>query len=125
MKIGGTEYGYRSTRDGIVDAPSRWHSVGISLAGDVTATDFGTKVCEVPVLFQMLTESEKNTLKGYLMDTIKPGNYVTVNPDTGDDLQIGASATASLVFTTFQAMYICPDRWDVNIGFVHYSGSLV
>jgi hypothetical protein len=122
MTIGGTDYGYRATPTGqVLEQPRRWTSAGISLAGDVIAYDYGVNEQGVPITFVGLTTSQKDTMKSYLMNTIKPYGTCSVTPDSGDDLGIGATGATNLIFVSFEAVYMAVNLWQINIVFNYYN----
>jgi hypothetical protein len=113
MTIGGIDCGARQSP--AVDNPTRWLSAGISMAGDVTVTDFNKKVQDIPIHFEQMTQTVKDNLKAALMDTAKPFGAVSVTPDVGDDLGIGASGATTLIFISYQATYLVGVLWNVDI----------
>ena len=121
MTIGGTDYGTRSPAQSVVDEPRRWTAMGVSLARSVQTLDFGGTEQDVPVFFQLMTEANKNTLKSYLMSTVKPYGVVAITPDSGDDLGIGASGSVSLIFMNFKAQWVYGTSWDVSLLFRRYT----
>lgn len=118
MLIGAIDVGYRvATKEDMSDNPNRWHSAGVSMAGDVTAYDFGVTEQDIPITFIGLSQSLKDSLKSYLMTTIKPYNTVSITPDSGDDLGIGASGATNVTFVSFSASWIAYNIWQVNLLF--------
>ena len=122
MLIGTTNYGYRATPEGsVIETPTRWTTVGVSLAGTVTTYDYGVKEEYIPITFIGLTTAQKNVMKAYLMNTIKPYGTVSITPDSGDDLGIGASGATNVKFVSFEAVYLASNLYQVNLQFVYYS----
>ncbi len=122
MTIGSIDCGYRvATKEDMVDNPNRWYSAGVSMAGVTTAFDFGVKEQDIPITFIGLSNTVKDNLKSYLMDTIKPYNTVSVAPDSGDDLGIGASGATNVTFMSFRAEWISYNLWTVYIIFKKYT----
>ena len=121
MIINGTDYGYRLL-DNVVEEPQRWQAIGISQAGDVSVLNFARKEQDVPITFPILTTSQKNALKAYLMDTVRPWGQVTITPDASDDLGIGASGPVTLYFMTFKAIPVgSTNQWQVDLTFKYYT----
>ena len=120
MTINAVDYGPRNGPQ-ILDLPRRWTSFGVSQAAVVTVVDHAHTEQDIPVKFSVMSATNKDTLKTYLMTTIKPGGAVSVTPDTGDDLGIGASGAVSLTFISFDATWIYGTNWEVNILFRKYA----
>lgn len=111
----------RRSNEGIVEEPQRWYSAGLSEAADVSRLDFGHKQQDVTIVFATLTEALKNSLKSYLMDTAGQFGTVSVTPDTGDDLGIGATEAVYLTFISFQAKRVAYNIWHVTCNFRYYT----
>jgi hypothetical protein len=103
--------------------PKRYFTAGISAAGDVTVYDFGKKSQDIVLEWNIMSGTTKDSLKSYLMDTIKPFGTVSVTPDTNDDLQCGASGATNLTFIDFQAQYRTGtvNKWRVTVTVRKYS----
>jgi hypothetical protein len=117
MTIGGVSCGERTTV--ALDQPRRWISAGISKSGAVSVTDFGKTVQEVPIVFRLMSESTKNSLKTALMTSTGVWGTVSITPDSGDDLQVGASGATNFIFLSFLAEYEAPGPsgpyWTVTV----------
>ena len=112
MTIGGINCGPRTTA---ADTPVRWLSVGISMNADITVSDFNKKAQDIPVRLEMITQTVKDNLKTVLIDTVKPYGIVSVTPDSGDDLGIGASGATNLFFISYQGTYVRGVYWNVDV----------
>ena len=119
--IGSIDCGFR-VAEGIQANPLRWQSVGVSQAATITVQDFGHSEQDVNITV-LVSESVKNSLQTYCMSTIKPWGTISVTPDAGDDLQVGgtAGAAVSLIFISFQAVYIAYGQYQVNLVFRKYT----
>lgn len=95
MKLGSIDLGRRSSDAGISDLPKRWISGGISTTGTVTQLDFGKNEKDVQLFFRLVDQTTKNSLRNYLMETVKPYGGILVTPDTEDGLELESTLTAS------------------------------
>ena len=122
MYVGSTDYGQRAAID-VTHAPVRWFSTGISQAGDITTISFGRKEHDIKINWVGMSETLKTSLETYLNDTILPWGVVSVTPDTGDDLEIGASGAVNLnyVGNSFSAKWRAYALWDVSVTFRLYT----
>jgi hypothetical protein len=103
----------------VQDNQYRWSSIGISASGQVTALDFGVKEADIVVTFDGMSTSLKNSIKSYLMDTIKAGNTVSVVPDAGDDLGVGATGATNMSFISMSSTLEAYNAWTMTITFKH------
>ena len=117
MTIAGVTCGARSSP--AFKRPRWWTSVGLAMSGLTTALDFGVTEYDITITFKVMPKSIMDSLEAALT-AIKPGNLVTVTPDTGDDLGAGVSGASSLVFLGFQADWLGGDRYTVVIQLKKY-----
>lgn len=82
------------------------------MSGAIVRQDFGVREDPVICTFALM---EKTTLDSLLaaLDAVKPGGYLTVVPDSGDDLGIGATSSVELIFDDIETEYVSGDRWSV------------
>ena len=114
MYLGGIDIGHRIGL-GVIDNQQGRFSFGVSMAGDVTAADYGDPWTDIVVTIPRMTETVKNTLKAYLNDTIKQGGMVVAYPDAGDDLQVGATTSAHLLYLGMKATRIAVSEFRTEI----------
>ena len=114
MYLGGVDIGHRIGL-GVLDNQQGRFSFGVSMAGDVTAADYGDPWTDIVVTIPRMTETVKNTLKAYLNDTIKQGGMVVAYPDAGDDLQVGATTSAHLLYLGMKATRIAVSEFRTEI----------
>lgn len=122
MLIGAIDCGYRSATN-VQDTQRRWSSIGISASGEVAALDFGVREADVVLTFDGMPSSVKNTLKAYLMDTIRAGNEVSITPDAGDDLEVGAVGATNFVFISFSATLQAYNAWTTVVTLKHLASA--
>jgi hypothetical protein len=120
MFIGSIDVGYRQKP--FIDNPSRVVLFAETVGGTVVRRDRNIKFQDVSITLAYITDAVKDSLKTYLMDTIRPYGTATVEPDPPDDLGIGASGEENLIWfqESFQAEWIAHDKWNVSLIFRKY-----
>jgi hypothetical protein len=105
-----------------IDEPSKWFSVGVSMARDVVKLDFGGTQQDIPLLWQRVTSTLKNSLETALAS--KDWQAVTVVCDSGDDLGYGATGTVTdllYVGNSYRAQHRYGDYWEVSLTLRKYT----
>ena len=114
MTINGVNYGHRGAGN-VTDEQSNWFSVGIAQDASVALQDFGHSQQDIVITFNILSEANKNTLKTYLQGEVKQGGQLTVTPDSGDDLQVGASGATTFTYLRYKATRLSVNLWKFEI----------
>ena len=114
MTINSVNYGHRSASN-VNDEQSNWFSLGVAQDASPVLQDFGHAQQDIVITFNLLTEANKNTLKAYLQGTVKQGGQLTVTPDTGDDLQVGASGATTFTYMKYRAVRQSVNMWRFEI----------
>ena len=120
MQIGSIQLGRRSNQN-VIEEPQRWYTAGVSQAAVVTMLDFGHSQQDINIDFETLSLATKDSLKSYLINTVGQYGSVSVTPDPGDDLGVGASGAISLTFVSFMATRRAFNIWQVNCLFRRFT----
>ena len=114
MTINGYNYGHRGAAN-VNDEQGNWFSVSIAQDGSTALQDFGHAQQDIVITFNQLTGSGKNRLQSYLQGTVKQGNPLSISPDTGDDLQVGATGATTFTYLRYKATRLSIDLWKFEI----------
>lgn len=90
MNIGGVDCGSRQTPAEL--APRPWTTIGVSYSGVATAYTFSKVEYDAVYNFKAKSAAIRNGLHALTI-----GSTVTVAPDSGDDLDAGASGNTSMI----------------------------
>jgi hypothetical protein len=113
MKIAEADYGYRSLP--AVDQPQYWTNYSAVMDGTMAAVNLGRRIHDIPIVFRNMSDTNKSALK-WTLDAVLPGGTVAIEPDTGDDMQIGISSETNFIFLSFSAEVAATGPlWDVTI----------
>jgi hypothetical protein len=92
-------------------------SVGYSMAGQVQQYDFSLTNQFVPITLAYVSDANRILLQAALETTSKPGGIVSVTPDSGDDLGVGAAGATNFFYVpqSFKATMIKPGYWEIEL----------
>ena len=113
MYIGTINVGTRSKP--AKDSPKRWTTAAVSAAGIVTQQDYAKTEQDVELNFRLKTETLKNNVKNYLMESVRPYGKVIITPDSGDALETGATSPTEFIFLDFEADYVANQWWNFKV----------
>ena len=114
MIINSHDYGHRSASN-VNDEQQNWFSLGVATDTSTVLQDFGHAQQDIVITFNLMNETDKNNLKSYLQNTVKQGGQLTVTPDTGDDLQVGASGATTFTYLHYKATRKSVNIWQFEI----------
>jgi hypothetical protein len=114
MIINGHDYGYRSASN-VDDQRQNWFALSFTQDASTVLQDFGHSQQDITITFNLLTGADKDTLKAYLQGTVKQGGQLVVTPDSGDDLQVGASGPTTFTYLTYKATRKSVNLWLFEI----------
>ena len=115
MTIEGVDFGPRKRP--VTVNPSRVVSVGYSMSGGVQQYDFSITNQLIPITLAWVSDTNRRNLQILLESTIKPGGVVSVAPDSGDDLGVGASGATDFYYVpnSFHATMLKPGYWEIDL----------
>jgi len=114
MTVGGVS-GLTRQRPATI-TPSRVTTVGYSMDGTVQQYDFAIVNQPIEISLPFVSDADRILLQAALETTSKPGGTVSVTPDSGDDLGIGASGATSLYYVpnSFRASVVKAGYWRID-----------
>jgi hypothetical protein len=121
MTINSINYGVRQPPGD--STPNTWASLGVSMAANPVQLLFGHTQQDVPIKFLAMSESNMQTLRQYLEQTVGKYGVVAVTPDSGDDLGLpyGTTFPVNLIYVSFKATASYTTLlWDVDLVFRYY-----
>ena len=115
MTIGGVSVGSRKRP--VTVNPNRVVAVGYSMAGSVQQYDFSIVNQIVDITLAYVSDANRILLQAALEDTSLPGGTVSVTPDSGDDLGVGASGATDFFYVprSFRAVMLKPGYWEISL----------
>jgi hypothetical protein len=85
------------------------------MAGTVVTQSAGHTEKTVVIHWSAMAMATKNTLRDHLENTVKYGGTVSVTPDSGDDLEVGASGATNFTYMGFRATYVKGGYYAVDV----------
>jgi hypothetical protein len=87
------------------------------MAGTVQQYDFNLTNQLIPVTLAYVSDATRVLLQAALEETSKPGGIVSVTPDSGDDLGVGAGGATNFFYVpnSFRATMLKPGYWEIDL----------
>jgi hypothetical protein len=87
------------------------------MAGSVQQYDFAKTNQLVEITLPFVTDANRIALQAALEETSKPGGVVSVTPDAGDDLGVGAPGATNFFYVpnSFRAVVVKAGYWAITL----------
>ena len=113
MTVESIDLGKRQPPD--ENAPHKWTSVGLSMAGDVTKLDFGLTERQKTLTWKRVSAANRDSIEAALL--LKEWEQITIVCDSGDTLGNGSTGTVTdfyYVAGSFRSAFLSPGYHTVS-----------